>query len=142
MPDNAPTEFACQALSDLRRQLTQLARLGGGEITHGLLQAAADDCSEAVLVTDHKARILMVNGAAARLAGTTTRELQQLTVWDITHPEYQADFDVLWREFLRAGRQRGSYGIRHKDGSVVEVGYCAEASVLPDRTVIVLRRLT
>ena len=142
MPTTSPTNLACQALQDLRHHLTQLARLGGGEITTGLLQAAADDCGEAVIVTDHKARILMVNGAAARLGGTTTRELQQLTVWDITHATFQSDFDVLWKEFLRAGRQRGQYGIRHKNGSVVEVGYCADANILPERTVIVLRRLS
>lgn len=119
--------------------MTSFARTGA--LTPGLLQAAADDCTEAVLVTDGKARIVMVNGQAARLLGVSTRELQKLTLWDITHSTYQSDFDVLWREFLRAGRQRGQSGVRHHDGSVVEVAYCAEAEVLPTRSVIVLRRL-
>jgi PAS domain S-box-containing protein len=125
----------------MRRQLVNLARLGGGAITAGLLQAAVDDCADAVLVTDHEAQIVMVNGAAARLVGLSTRDLQKLTVWDITHLTFQSDFDILWKEFLRAGRQRGEYAVRHKDGSLVPVAYCSEVNVLPDRHVMVLRRL-
>ena len=135
-------DIACQALQDLRQQLINLARLGGGEITPGLLQAAADDCPEAVIVSDAEAQIVMVNGAAGRLLGMSTREVQQLTVWDITHTSFQADFDVLWKEFLRAGRQRGAYAVRRKDGENVEVAYCAQTNVLPDRNVSVLRKLT
>jgi PAS domain S-box-containing protein len=126
-------------LQELRRQLTDLAH--SGDVTPGLLQAAADECAEAVLITDEKARIVMVNGPAAHLLGISTRELQTLTLWDITHATHQADFDVLWKEFLRAGRQRGHYGMRHISGSVVEVAYCAETNVLAARAVMVLRRL-
>jgi PAS domain S-box-containing protein len=140
VPPSRDIDLACQALQDLRRQLTSFARTG--DVTPGLLQAAADDCPDPVLVTDEKARIIMVNGPTARLLGTSTRELQKLTIWDVTHTTYQADFDLLWREFLRAGRQRGQSGVRHRDGSVVEVAYCAEANVLGQHSVIILRRLT
>ena len=133
------TELACKALEELRQKLQALARMG--PLTPSLLQAAADDCSCPVIVADNRAQILMVNGPAARLIGTSTRDLLKLTVWDITHTAYQADFDVLWREFLRAGRQRGRYGVRHNSGDVVEVSYCAEADVLPGRSVVVLNRL-
>jgi len=95
-----------------------------------------------VLVTDREAQIVMVNGVAARLLGTSTRELQRLTVWDLTHPDSQGEFDVLWREFLRAGRQRGVFAMRKHDGSAVEVAYCWQTDVLPNRLVLVLRRLT
>ena len=57
------------------------------------------------------------------------------------HVSVQGDFDVLWKEFLRAGRPRGQYAVRHRDGSIVEVAYCSQTNVLPDRHVIVLRRL-
>ena len=136
-----PTDLACEALQDLRRQLGNLARLGGGAVTPGLLQAAIDDCADAVIVTNQRAQIVMVNGAAARLVGLSTRDLQKLTVWDITHTTFQADFDVLWREFLRAGKQRGEYAVRHADGSVVDVAYCAEVNVIPDRHISIYRRL-
>jgi PAS domain S-box-containing protein len=135
-------DIACKALQEMRQHLDNLARFGGGSITPGLLQAAADDCVEAVLVTDADAQIVMVNGAAGRLLGMSTREVQQLTVWDITHTSFQADFDVLWKEFLRAGRQRGAYTVRQKNGVDVEVAYCAQANVLPNRNISVLRRVT
>jgi PAS domain S-box-containing protein len=140
VPPPNDTQRACETLRELQRQLANLARLG--QLTTGLLQAAVDDCAEAVLVTDDQARIVMVNGPAARLLGISTRELQKLTIWDITHATHQAEFEVLWKEFRRAGRQRGHYGVRHMSGSVVEVTYCAEANVLPGRAVIVLCRLS
>ena len=136
-----PTEHACDALVEIRQRLDQLARLGGGAVTPGLLQAAIDDCADAVVVTNQRAEILMVNGPAARLVGISTRELQKLTIWDITHSSSQADFDILWKEFLRAGRQRGEYAVRHTDGSLVEVAYCSAANVIPDRHISIYRRL-
>jgi PAS domain S-box-containing protein len=143
LPSKAPqpTDFACYALQDIHAQLANLARLGGGAVTPGLLQAAIDDCIDAVVVTDHQAQIVMVNGPAARLVGMSTRELQKLTLWDITEASFQADFDILWREFLRAGRQRGEYAIKHAQGSVVEVAYCAEVNILADRNISIFRRL-
>ena len=134
-------ETACQALDEIKRQTKRIARLGGGVPNAGLLLAAADDCPEAVMVTDNEAQIRMVNGSAARLTGLTTRELQSLTIWDVTHAASQVDFDILWKEFLRAGRQRGAYAFRHKNGTAVEVAYCAEANVIPQLHVFVLRKL-
>ena len=141
-PPQSPSDvdLACQALQEIKRQLKSIASVGGGEPTAGLLDAAVDDCVEAVVVSDDAAEIRMVNGAAARLTGLSTRELQSLTVWDITDPTSQVSFDVLWKEFLRAGRQRGNYTIRDRSGHAVEVAYCAEAHVIPGRHVSVLRK--
>jgi PAS domain S-box-containing protein len=141
LPVAQHTELACRALTEIGTQLTNVARYGGGEITPGLLQAAVDDCVEAVFVTDREAQIIMVNGAAARLLGTSTRELQRLTIWDITHVSFQTDFDVLWKQFLRSGRQRGQYAVRRKEGDIVEVAYCSQTNIIPERHVVVLRRI-
>ncbi len=143
LPSKPPqsTDLACAALQGIRRQLTQLAKLGGGAVTPGLVQAAIDDCADAVVVTNEQAQIVMVNGPAARLVGISTRELQRLTVWDITHSSFQADFDILWKEFLRAGKQRGEYAVRYSDGSIVDVAYCSEVNVIPGRHISIFRRL-
>ena len=139
-PPPNDVEAACQALQAIKRQLKSITSMGGGEPSDDLLVAVVDDCPEAVIVSDDRAEIRIVNGAAARLTGLSTRELQALTIWDITDPESQVNFDVLWKEFLRAGRQRGNYAIRNWAGNAVPVAYCAEAHVLPGRNVSVLRR--
>jgi PAS domain S-box-containing protein len=138
----APTavDLACAGLQEIKRQLKTIASVGGGQPTSGLLTAAADDCPDAVIITTKDADIRMVNGATARLTGLSTRELQALTLWDITHATSQSEFDVLWKEFLRAGRQRGGFSIRHRDGEPVGVAYCSEANVLPELHVFVLRK--
>lgn len=140
-PSSTEVSLACEALQDILQHLTALGRMGGGAVSGGLLQAAIDDCPDAVVVADSNARIVMVNGAVARLLGISTRELQALTLWDIMHTSSQPDFEVLWREFLRAGRQRGAYALRHHSGSEVSVAYCCRRDVLPDQHVWVLRRL-
>lgn len=137
----AEVTLACTALHELLEHLASLGRLGGGAVTEGLLQAAADDCPDAVFVADKHARIVMVNGVAARMLGQSTRALQALTVWDIMHVSSQPDFDVLWKELLRAGRQRGVYSLRHHNGDAVTGAYCSRCDVLPDRHVSVVRRL-
>lgn len=131
---------ACQTLEELKSHLIDIVRLGGGKLSSGLLLAAADNCPEAVIVTDDDAHIWMANSAAARLTGMSTRDLQTLTIWDLTHSASQVDFEILWREFRRARRQRGLYTLRHRDGSAIEVAYCAEAGVLPNRHITVWRK--
>ena len=133
---------ACDSLEAFRRQLKDLLRQGGGEVSPALLTAAADDCPDAVIGCTDAAEIRTVNGAAARLTGMATRTLQTMTLWDITDSTSQGDFEVLWREFLRAGRQRGAYAIRHHDGSKVEVAYCSAAHVIPNLHLTVLRKLS
>ena len=141
MPSPSDIAVACEALQEIKRQLKSLASVGG-KPTPGLLVPTVDNCPEAVVVTNDRAEIRTVNGAAARLTGLTTRELQSLTWWDITHTSSQMDFDVLWKEFLRARLQRGHYTIRNRAGEAVEVAYCSEAHVLPGHHVSVLRRRT
>jgi PAS domain S-box-containing protein len=137
----APTDvdLACEGLQAIKKQLKKL--VGDGQATSSQLTAAADDCADAVIITTNAAEIRMVNGAAARLTGISTRELQTQTLWDVTHATSQADFDVLWKEFLRSSRQRGGFSLRHRDGEPVAVAYCAEANVLPELHVFVLRKV-
>lgn len=133
-------DIACEALQEIKRRLKTIATVGGGAVTTGLLLAAVDDCPEAVVVTNDAAEIVTVNGATARLTGLSTRALQSMTVWDVSHASSQSDFDVLWKEFLRAGRQRGHYSLRAADASAVEVAYCSEANILPGQHLSVFRR--
>jgi hypothetical protein len=126
--DSRQIDLACHALEALHRLVA--AEGGGTGITTAVLQAAIDRCAAPVMVLDEGARIVLVNGLAARL-----------TMWDVTHAAYQAHFDMLWREFLRAGRQRGRYGLAHRDGSLVEVTYCGEVKAPARLATVALHRL-
>jgi PAS domain S-box-containing protein len=145
LPGPTDIDAACRSLTALKDQLTRRLRSGGGEPDPAVLSALSamsDECPDAVIFCTSQAEIRVVNGAAARLTGYSTRDLQRLTVWDLTHGPSQAHFDVLWREFLRAGRQRGTYALRHRDGHAVEAAYCAEAKVVGDLNVAVMRKPT
>lgn len=140
LPGPADVDAACRSLTALKEQLTRLVRSGSGPPSPAVLSALSDECSDAVIICTPQAEIRAVNGAAARLTGFSTRELQTHTLWDLTHGSSQAHFDVLWREFLRAGRQRGTYTLRHRDGHAVEAAYCAEARLVGDLNVAVMRK--
>jgi PAS domain S-box-containing protein len=140
VPTSPQLDVASRTLEQLRRQIADLTRVG--KVSPGLLQALVDECPEPVIIIDDDAHILLVNGLTARLVGMSTRQLQTLTSWDLTHTTYQSDFDILWKEFQRAGRQRGVFGLRHLDGSLVEVAYAAEAHVLPGRSLVVFTRFS
>lgn len=144
LPGSADITAVCRSLTTLKDQLSRRLRSGGESDATVLsaLSAMSDECPDAVIFCTPQAEIRVVNGAAARLTGYSTRDLQKLTVWDLTHGSSQEHFDVLWREFLRAGRQRGTYTLRHRDGHAVEAAYCAEAKVVGDLNVAIMRNPT
>ena len=139
-PTQRDIDAVCHALETIKQTLRTITPGGGGEPGLDLLIAIAEDYPDAVIVCTPRSEIRMVNGAAVHLTGFSRRELQTLTLWDLTHSSAQGDFDVLWREFLRAGRQRGMYTLRHRSGSPLEVAYCAELRVLGALGVAVLKR--
>jgi PAS domain S-box-containing protein len=139
-PGSDDIDAACRSLTALKEQLTRRVRAGSSDPTAALLSSWSDDCPDAVIICTREAEIRAVNGAAARLTGYSTRDLQRLTLWDLMHGSSQGHFDVLWREFLRAGRQRGTYTLRHREGHPIEAAYCAEAKLVGDLNVAVMRK--
>jgi hypothetical protein len=125
--------WPCQPPHTISQHVPSAKRRGAGLFAAAGNQATAQEALQA-------SEFRIVNSAAARLTGLSTRELQSLTVWDISDPMTQVSFDVLWKEFLRAGRQHGNHAVRNRSGDPVEVAYCAEAHVLPGRRVSVLRK--
>jgi PAS domain S-box-containing protein len=138
----ADIDMACESLTRLKQAVESSAASWtmGGSLTR--LTPHADAVDDGVIFCNDAADILMVNAAAARLTGYSATELQALTVWDITHGASQPDFDVLWREFLRAGRQLGVYTLRTREGEPLDVAYCSEARLAGHLHVAVLRLLT
>ena len=69
----------------------------------------------AVLLTDNTGRYVGANAAATELTGFSRRELLASSVFDITPPMDEKDVALLWRAFLRTGRQDGEIIIKRRD---------------------------
>lgn len=83
------------------------------------------------LVADDSGAYIGANAAALALTGFTRAELMRRTVADLTGPSDAPVEERLWRSFLRSNHQRGSYSLRRKDGSVVQVHYDAYMGIVP-----------
>ena len=95
----------------------------------------------AVLLADNTGRYIGANAAATELTGFSRRELLASSVFDITPPTDEKDVALLWRAFLRVGRQDGEIVIRRRDGSQVSGRYMAATNVIPGVHVSVLAKL-
>jgi hypothetical protein len=62
-------------------------------------------------------------------------------VFDITPPVDEKDVALLWRAFLRTGRQEGEIIIKRRDGSQVSGHYMATTHVIPGVHVSVMAKL-
>jgi PAS domain S-box-containing protein len=126
-----PTDFAAE--------VQRLAALMDRTHEHPAdIAARLERFDAAVLVADNEAHYVAANQRAARLTGFSVQQLLTLTVADLTPVPYTVDFESLWREFMTAGAQKGTYQLRRQDGSVVQVHYAAWAHIAPGRHVTVL----
>lgn len=95
----------------------------------------------AVLFADNTGRYIGANPAASELTGYSRRELLSLSVFDITPPPDEKDITLLWRAFLRTGRQAGDIVIHRSDGTEVSGRYMATTNVIPGVHVSVLAKI-
>jgi PAS domain S-box-containing protein len=131
--------IAPRELAELERMAEGMAREGRRLRTEetpvrrnwlaSLQQAAPAEA--AVLLANNSGRYVGANRPALALTGYTLDELLRLSVWDLTAEGKLAEFDKLWRAFLAAGTQRGTYDLLRRDGERVTVNYAAIAGVLP-----------
>ena len=95
----------------------------------------------AVLFSDNTGRYVGANASAAELTGYSRRELLTASVFDITPPVDEREVEILWRAFLRTGRQDGEVTLRRRDGSQVVSRYLAATNVVPGIHVSVLAKI-
>jgi PAS domain S-box-containing protein len=95
----------------------------------------------AVLFADNTGRYIGANAAANELTGFSRRELLASSVFDITPPVDEKDVTLLWRAFLRTGRQEGDIVIRRRDGTQVSGRYLAATNVIPGVHVSVMAKI-
>ena len=94
----------------------------------------------AALVTDKTGSYVMANPVASRLTGYSVDELRSMSVWDLALPAKERETDVLWRNFVQAGTQRGTMKLKTKKGAVVSARYVAKSHLLPGLHISLLRR--
>jgi PAS domain S-box-containing protein len=93
------------------------------------------------MFADNTGRYLGANASAAELTGYSRRELLTASIFDITPPVEEREMEILWRAFLRTGRQAGEVTLRRRDGSQVVSRYLATTNVVPGVHVTVLAKL-
>ena len=136
MLDNRERVIHIAALDQVMNTLTQEARTTLSSATpqhEGVkrLEEVVRVHPYAVLLADNTGRYIGANAAAAELTGFSRRELLTLSVFDITPPPDEKDIALLWRAFLRTGRQEGDIVIHRRDGSQVTGRYMAVTNVIP-----------
>jgi PAS domain S-box-containing protein len=118
---------------------TQLARLPA----HTSLQALSrylHGLSVSALLADNTGSYVIANRAAVRLMGYSADELCAMSVWDLVGSVDEREAEVLWRNFVRAGTQRGIIKLRTKKGGVITARYASQAHVLRGYHVSLLTR--
>lgn len=134
------------ALDKVMKALTQEAR---ATLSNGTPQQEAVKRLEevvrvhpyAVLFADTTGRYIGANAAAIELTGFSRRELLAASVFDITPPVDEKDVALLWRAFLRTGRQGGEIVIRRRDGTQVSSRYMAATNVIPGVHVSIMAKI-
>ena len=97
--------------------------------------------SLAVLFADNRGRYIGANAAATALTGFSRRELLGYSVWDIIPASDEREAEVLWRAFIRIGRQEGDIKLRRRDGSEINARYVAGSNLVPGVHVSLLAKL-
>jgi PAS domain S-box-containing protein len=120
---------------------TEMARLEQHQPTSiDALSRYVRDLAVAALVTNNVGSYVITNTAASRLTGYSADELCKMSVWDVSLPTNDRETDVLWRNFVHVGTQRGTVKLKTKKGSVVSARYVAKSHVLPGFHISLLRR--
>ena len=146
MPDNRERVIHMAALDQVMQALTQEAKATLSSATPQQeavkrLEEAVRVHPYAVLMADNTGRYIGANAAATELTGYSRRELLESSVYDITPPLEEKDVALLWRAFLRTGRQEGDIVIRRRDGTQIAGRYSATTNVIPGVHVSVLAKV-
>lgn len=146
MLDNPERVIHVSALDQVMKTLMQEARASLSSATpkHEAVKRLEEVVRVhpyAVLLADHTGRYIGANAAASELTGFSRRELLTLSMFDITPPPDEKDIALLWRAFLRTGRQDGDIVIRRRDGAQISSRYMATTNVIPGVHVCILAKV-
>ena len=107
------------------------AELQGDAAQLGRVAPHLERIAASVLIVDDGGHYVAVNDKACELTGYSRDELLRKVVADLTPPHAIDVYERLWDSFVRSTKQYGFYKIRRKDGSVINVTYCAYTDLTP-----------
>ena len=102
-------------------------------------EAIFEHALDPMLVADDDARYVDANPAACELFGLSRAQLCTHRVVDFAPPQAKAQFDTVWKRFLRDGKQRGDYQLQMPDGRICDIEFSATANVVPGRHLSIIR---
>jgi PAS domain S-box-containing protein len=80
-----------------------------------------------VAFVDEQRRYLDVTDGVCELLGYSRSELLNMRIEDVTAPTMRSETRQLFEQYLQDGLQRGSYILRHRNGSEIPISYIARA---------------
>ena len=95
--------------------------------------ASFEDSLTPMLVADDRRRYVAVNRAMCLLLRSDRETVLQMSLDDLTPPEFRAGMEQVWEAFIAEGVQSGAYELVMPDGPRMLVEYSATANVEPGR---------
>ncbi|MDI1450228.1 PAS domain S-box protein [Polyangium sp. 6x1] len=105
-------------------------------------QSLFEHAFDCIIVADDAGRVVDVNPRTCELIGASRDELLQWTVFDFRPPEFLAQIQTNWPEFITGGRWRAERMFRRADGSTFVGEFTAKAHFMPGRHMAILRDVT
>jgi PAS domain S-box-containing protein len=88
-----------------------------------------DSAKYAMLLVDDKASCIDANPIACSLFGLPREQILKRSLQDLCKPGLYWEAETEWQEFLRNGREDGSFRLHRFDGTKVDVEYHAKAGI-------------
>jgi len=96
-----------------------------------LVELVFEGSRNAMLIADDSRRFTEANSAACTLLEMSREELLRSSIDDFTPSELRGQLDEVWRDFIAAGTQAGTYALQLRDGRRLEIEYSATANIAP-----------
>jgi len=122
------------AETDTTNELTQLTR------ARDQYQAAFEEASDAMVISNDEARILDVNPAAAVRYGLDRQNLLGRALSDLHADEF--GFEDVWQELQTTGEVSGTVTFAGPDGVDRSIEYSAQADIIPGQHLFISREVT
>jgi PAS domain S-box-containing protein len=134
-------EGQCDGLIGYFRNVTQRKKAEEAlRESEARLSAIVQSAEEAIITLDKELRVLRANPAAGVITGVPHDQLIGQSLSEFVDPSF--NLSSAWEEFVKSGRFKGEFPIRHSSGSVRVVEASGTADIGPGRHLFVGHDIT